>query len=81
MTLLPLRGAATISVPFRYFRPFRRDIAFQMPQASLSVLSNLSHEIMPFVAQPHPFRFFPFFPSFPTRLCLSDAAGIPFCSF
>ena len=39
MTLLPLRGAATISVPFRYFRPFRRDIAF--PDAAGI---HLSHE-------------------------------------
>jgi hypothetical protein len=28
MTLMPFCGAATISVPFRYFRSFRRDIAF-----------------------------------------------------
>jgi hypothetical protein len=39
MTLLPFSGAATLSVPFRSFRSFRRAIAFQMPQASLSLLS------------------------------------------
>jgi hypothetical protein len=30
-----------LSVSFRFFRPFRRDIAFQMPQASLFLVRKV----------------------------------------
>ena len=30
-----------LSVSFRYFRPFRRDIAFQMPQASIYLVRKV----------------------------------------